>query len=457
MSNSQLALRMLPVDKIRPNPFQPRESFPRIEIEELANTIKKVGIIQPIIVREEDGTFRIISGERRWRAAQFAGLLEIPAIVKDVDDSQLLLESLIENLHRADLKPLEKARAIFETYKMSINDIKANELPALLRRIDDKQRRPEKFKDNLSENEIKIKLIADSIGLSYRYQVELLEGLKLTHEEQKKALELGLTSTKISSISTIDDEETRKIMIERATELDDKEVRSTVRILRNVPEDIKSAILNKEVEPEIAHEIMKVYEPGLRSQVLDIAKKGVYTKEGLQTRIDQLIKPRIEISKDTLENQIHNKTMWNLKRSTKYDIYTIGYEKRSINQYIELLKVASIKTLIDARKNPISQYKPDFNRDNLKKILQNNNIKYIHLPELGVPTEIRKQLTINSNYEWFFNWYDDNVIPILNNKAPELEKMVPIAFMCTEFDPTKCHRHRIALWFEKRGQKTLDL
>ena len=78
--SSKMQVKMIRIDEIRPNPFQPRESFPKEEIQQLAKSIKVFGLLQPIIVRKKGKTYEIIAGERRWRAAHFAGLKEIPAI-----------------------------------------------------------------------------------------------------------------------------------------------------------------------------------------------------------------------------------------------------------------------------------------------------------------------------------------------------------------------------------------
>ena len=100
---------MLNVDQIRPNEFQPRTDF--TGLEGLVSSIKESGIIQPIVVREESDGFRLIAGERRWRAAQLAGLHRIPAVVRKVDDDRLLEVALIENIQRKDLNPIEEAKA----------------------------------------------------------------------------------------------------------------------------------------------------------------------------------------------------------------------------------------------------------------------------------------------------------------------------------------------------------
>jgi len=111
------------ITKLKPNPNQPRKNFDQDALNELANSIKVHGIIQPIIVNEqEDGEYLIIAGERRYRASQIAGLTKIPCIVKNYTDKQIKEISIIENLQREDLNPIESARAIkqlMEEYKMN--------------------------------------------------------------------------------------------------------------------------------------------------------------------------------------------------------------------------------------------------------------------------------------------------------------------------------------------------
>ncbi len=101
----------LPVNSIQPNPFQPRQQFRDEELQALAMSIKRHGLIQPILVRPREGGYELVAGERRWRAAQIAGLTEIPAIVRTCSDDELLALALIENLQREDLNPLEEAQA----------------------------------------------------------------------------------------------------------------------------------------------------------------------------------------------------------------------------------------------------------------------------------------------------------------------------------------------------------
>ena len=104
--------RKIPTEFLRPNPRNPRRSFSEEELEELANSIREKGIIQPILVRPiagVDGTFEIIAGERRWRAAQRASLHEVPIVVIEAADREAYEIAIIENVQRADLNPLEEA------------------------------------------------------------------------------------------------------------------------------------------------------------------------------------------------------------------------------------------------------------------------------------------------------------------------------------------------------------
>ena len=111
-SKNQAFEKLVPVEKIYPNPNQPRKSFQEEKLIELANSIKTKGVVQPLIVRKKKGTkesFEIVAGERRWRAAQRAQIHELPVIVKEFTDIEVLEIAIIENVQRADLNPIEEA------------------------------------------------------------------------------------------------------------------------------------------------------------------------------------------------------------------------------------------------------------------------------------------------------------------------------------------------------------
>jgi ParB family chromosome partitioning protein len=101
----------LDIDQLDPSESQPRNIFKEAKLEELAQSIKSNGILQPIVVRRNGERFQIIAGERRWRAAQKAGLRKIPCIIKDISEENVLELSLIENIQRQELNPIEEANA----------------------------------------------------------------------------------------------------------------------------------------------------------------------------------------------------------------------------------------------------------------------------------------------------------------------------------------------------------
>ncbi len=111
-SGPENGLRIVPVTSISPNPHQPRTQIDEAKLQELADSIQEHGLIQPLIVNDGgDGTYTLIAGERRWRAAQKAGLKELPVVVKEASPQSMLELAIIENVQRADLNPLEEALA----------------------------------------------------------------------------------------------------------------------------------------------------------------------------------------------------------------------------------------------------------------------------------------------------------------------------------------------------------
>jgi len=105
-------LLQLAIEKIVPNPFQPRTRFNELELDELSDSIRQHGVMQPVVVRQTVRGYELIAGERRWRASQRAGLAEIPALVRDLDDQQVAALALIENIQREQLTAIEQARAL---------------------------------------------------------------------------------------------------------------------------------------------------------------------------------------------------------------------------------------------------------------------------------------------------------------------------------------------------------
>ena len=153
------SLREIEVDKIRVNPYQARTVFNEEELNDLANSIKSNGVIQPIIVRPAGQGYELIAGERRFRASQIASLRKIPALVRKASDEQMHEWSLIENIHRVDLNPIERARA----YREYVNAFSLTQAQAAERLGEDRSvvanylrllDLPQEIKDMLAEKKL---------------------------------------------------------------------------------------------------------------------------------------------------------------------------------------------------------------------------------------------------------------------------------------------------------------
>ncbi|RMD86295.1 MAG: ParB/RepB/Spo0J family partition protein [Candidatus Dadabacteria bacterium] len=123
------AIRLVPLQSVVPNPSQPRKTFRESDIQELASSIRNMGVIQPIVVRpcrNDPSLYEIVAGERRWRAAKVAGLADIPVIIRNFSDWEALEAALMENVQRADLNPIEEAKgykSLMDRYSLTQKDV----------------------------------------------------------------------------------------------------------------------------------------------------------------------------------------------------------------------------------------------------------------------------------------------------------------------------------------------
>jgi uncharacterized protein (DUF488 family) len=155
-----------------------------------------------------------------------------------------------------------------------------------------------------------------------------------------------------------------------------------------------------------------------------------------------------------------NKNLWNEARSSiKADFYTIGYEGRSVQELITILQNSSLKSLIDIRFSPISMYRPELSKTNFRKALEAVGINYLHVPEWGVPKDIRAKAIATGTREIIWEWYDTYIVDRFFSKNLHwfLNIEHPVALMCYEADPTECHRHRVFMALEKQGLIGFDL
>ena len=254
---------MVPINQIEPNRNQPRKQFDEDAIEELADSIKQFGVIQPLIVKKRENYYEIIAGERRWRASKKAGIKKVPVIVKDYDEKEILKISLIENLQREDLNPIEEALA---------------------------------YQQLKSEYGLKQDEIATSISKSRTAITNTMRLLKLDERVQKMVMDNLITSGHGRTLIPI---ENKEVQYQTAVKIMDEglSVREAERIVKKMLEDKKQ---NKE-EASLEQQEEQRYLSFFEGKMKDI----LGSKVTIKNKKNQKGKIEIEYySKDELERII---------------------------------------------------------------------------------------------------------------------------------------------------------
>jgi uncharacterized protein (DUF488 family) len=155
-----------------------------------------------------------------------------------------------------------------------------------------------------------------------------------------------------------------------------------------------------------------------------------------------------------------SKALWNEARSIDAaDFFTLGYEGRPIDDLLAALRAAEIRLLLDIRHSPVSMYRPEMSKRNFCELLAQEGIEYLHIPQWGVPRQVRAQAIEAGSREPIWSWYDENVVaPFFDRNLHRFLNMEhPLAMMCMEADPVECHRHRLFMALEKQGLRGFDL
>jgi uncharacterized protein (DUF488 family) len=155
-----------------------------------------------------------------------------------------------------------------------------------------------------------------------------------------------------------------------------------------------------------------------------------------------------------------SKALWNEARSIDgADFFTIGYEGRPTEDVLTALRSVGIRLLLDIRHTPVSMYRPDLSKRNFCDLLAQEGIEYLHIPEWGVPRQVRVHAAQVGSRDPIWQWYDANVVErfFALNLHRFLNMGNPLAMMCMEADPVECHRHRLFLALEKQGLRGFDL
>lgn len=201
------------IDLLEPNSEQPRTRFNDEKLEELSQSIKSNGLVQPIIVRRKGVNFEIVAGERRWRASQKAGLKKVPAIVKDVSDDKLLELALIENIQRQELNAIEEAKA----YKRLIETVGLTQ-----------------------------EMIAERVGKNRTFITNYIRLLRLPDDIQLLVSEEKLTAGHARTLLTIENEEIQRKIAKNIIEMS-LSVRETEKTVKRLTKNSGEAVENKRV------------------------------------------------------------------------------------------------------------------------------------------------------------------------------------------------------------------
>jgi ParB family chromosome partitioning protein len=252
-----MELKMIAVDEIQPNPFQPRESFEKESLRELADSIRDASVIQPIVVRRHGKGYQIIAGERRWRAAQMAGLKEVPSLIKDIPEGRVLLESLIENLHRKDLTDIEMENAIHQLWE-----------------------------NNEALGFKTIMELAKKLGVHSDFVSRHLDAWEIRHEEQ---VDHRVSTDAIRVTRGLDVEE-RKKLLEKVAEgdLGVRETYTAVKVLRKASQPLKHELLKPKtkITPKIAETIVEnIPNEEEQKAILDEAKRLQLTEDEIEEKV----------------------------------------------------------------------------------------------------------------------------------------------------------------------------
>lgn len=253
-------IKYIDINNIKPNANQPRKTFDEGKLEELADSIREHGLIQPLVVRKSTNGYEIVAGERRWRAARKIGIKEIPAIVKELSDEENMLLAIIENMQREDLDPIEEAEGIsqmIETYGLSQEQV------------------------------------SKSLGKSRPYITNQLRLLKLPEEIRKMVSDGRLSSGHVRALITIDDEEKQIKLAVQAVEqgLSVRQVEALAKANKNVKKS-KAAKKKKSADVKRVEEDLKVA-LGTKVNLNQNGKKGkieieFYSKDELERLIELL-------------------------------------------------------------------------------------------------------------------------------------------------------------------------
>src|SRR2546423_4414242 len=170
---------------------------------------------------------------------------------------------------------------------------------------------------------------------------------------------------------------------------------------------------------------------------------------------------RLKLPSASAKQQAENKVIFNDARCPHTaHFFTIGYTGRRLDEILGVLASHEVRTLVDIRQNPVSMYRPELSKNNLRRAVEEQGMLYHHFPELGVPRDIRAKAIEAGTREGILEWYHQYIAaPYVGHNLHHFLNCLehPVALMCVEIDPQECHRHRLFLALEEKGLSGFDL
>lgn len=250
------------ITKVEPNREQPRKKFDEEALAELSESIKQFGLLQPILVQDRKDHYEIIAGERRWRAAKLAGLKEVPVIIRNYTEQEIVEISLIENIQREDLNPIEEAQA---------------------------------YKKLLTEFNLKQEEVAERVSKSRAAVTNSIRLLKLSEEVQQLVIEDKISTGHARALLAIEDNE-KQIEIAEKIQKDKLSVRDVEKLVKNIDKPAKAKKIDDKTLQAIYQDIEEKLKQKLSTKVT-VASKGdgagkieieFYNHEDLDRLLDML-------------------------------------------------------------------------------------------------------------------------------------------------------------------------
>jgi ParB family chromosome partitioning protein len=503
----------IPINQIKPSPYQLRLSF---KTEDLKQEIQRDGLLSPLIVRRKDGFYEIIDGQRRFETLKELGWKKVPVEIQQVDDKKARLMVYKLNSIRESYSVEEKARYFKKLYdegmtfyqigkELNVDDswvlahINVFKFPEDIQSavwsgelsISHVQRLEPVIGANMEEaTKVAKEVLFRRISVSQTEELvkdrkEAVEKARV--EAAKRAIgvmtpiaevkletpedfERAATALKKEAMKkreqTLTPEDKTRIEVDRRYK--EEERRKRAEKTQQIMEERVRTKVEQEVRTKATEELLR--QPDFVRQLI----KRPEVRQALEETRKVETPPQKLTGYLTLEEplpvQYQHQREWNLKqlvgrelnkKELTFDFVTIGYSQKTVQDLISLLKLAKVTLLVDVRRNPQSMYKPEFNKDKLEKELTGIGVEYIHMPQLGIPREARDEVYEGSvTPKELLEQYEKEVLRNREGLQRLLENVKgkgTFALLCTEIDPTMCHRHKIAQALIEKGMMGYDL